>query len=354
MGGQEIGTGWIRVRTIAEDLGFLRQSALVLFDGFVWNAGTGGVNREDVEWVPGTKDERTQWKTAARRCREEIAATRREFRARWGPSSGRGVRWTRRVPLAGHRRRADRRIRAAVEAYRPVQDEIRRRLTEEWRKREEIFAAEAAREVWRYAVKADSVIVYRDDVRPEVPLPKRASRSRPRPVDGWTLASTLRSLRSDEGIKRIHWDVAACAEVELACGDVSFFVWATWVDIPGRPGRRKAQAKSGRHEWSSTWTFEDASEQDPGTSGESGASGDSGGYSDGSGGWSDGSGGGPVEHSSGADSGSHHGHTPDSTYSGGHSSGGHSSGGHSGWDGGHSSGGSDSGGFSGDSSGGWG
>ncbi|WP_433353775.1 hypothetical protein ACQP25_10000 [Microtetraspora malaysiensis] len=344
MDGQEIGTGWIRVRTLTEDLGFLRQRALVLFDGSVWNAGTAGVNREDVECVPGTKEERAQWKMAARRCREEIAATRKEFRARWGPSSGSGVRWTRRVLLARDRRRADRRIIAAVAAYRPVQDEIRRRLAEERRKREEVFAAEAAREVWHYVVKADSVIVYRDDVRPKVPLPKRASRSRRRPVDGWTLASTLRSLRNDEGIKRIHWDVAACAEVELACGDVSFFVWATWVDIPGRPGGREAHAKSGKLEWSLTWTIRDAPEKNSGR--DSRASGGSRG-SGGSGGYSDGSGGGSVESTSGADFCSHHGHTPDSTHSGGHSSGGHS-----GWDGGHSSGGFDFGGFSGDSSGG--
>ncbi|MEV0973165.1 hypothetical protein [Microtetraspora glauca] len=317
---------WIKVKTITENVEPVQRNALVLFDGFSGSSDAANPNGDQIEWVPGTDNERLEWRTAMRDCRKEIAAALNEYNARRRSLGRLAFRLGgEKVWLVRRRKRAAARITTAVERCRPVQDEIRRRLAEERRRREEAFTAEAAREVWRYVVKAKTVIVYRDDVSLGVQLPKSPSISSPRPLNGWDLASALRSLR-DKGIRRISWDTAACAVAEQACGDVAFQVWATWLDMPGHPAPRKVRGGRGRRrsgsdsrehsgEWYDTgrpheWILIDSSGDD--------------------------SGGGRGGHAGGDTS---------------RDSGGHSGGGHSGSDGGHSSGGYSTGGHS--SHGGW-
>lgn len=73
---------WIKVKTITENVEPVQRNALVLFDGFSGSSDAANPNGDQIEWVPGTDNERLEWRTAVRDCRKEITAALNEYNAR--------------------------------------------------------------------------------------------------------------------------------------------------------------------------------------------------------------------------------------------------------------------------------
>ncbi|MEU8245107.1 hypothetical protein [Nonomuraea sp. NPDC048916] len=223
--GEVVVTEWIKVETVVEPTGLRGKGDLVLFRGFAGRDGMPGDDDDLTEWVPGTEEERVAWLTAFHECCMEIYAAQdeRDKAMAWG-------RWWR-AGRIGSRYAA--RVRRAVKAYQPVQEEIRLRLAAERRRQEEVVRTVAAQQVWRYGVADYSpytAVAYRDDVTPDTSLsPSRAAAHAPRPVSGYELAAGLRDLRRS-GVRRVKWDPAALAETRRRHGDATVQLWVYWVD----------------------------------------------------------------------------------------------------------------------------
>ncbi|MGW0366731.1 hypothetical protein [Streptomyces sp. NPDC002990] len=191
--------------------------------------------------VEGTKEERLRWQAAGRAYRKQVGeASAKLHRAR-------GRTWLRRLP--GGRRRAERaeaeyrkRTAAATEVYRPVYEEIARRLeagraergrrTEEWqrqRRREELrkravrerYAELGEKAVWGWFVtegpkrQAATARVFRHDVPALRALPSSARRSG-QPLTAQALEEALLGL-SQDGVAVVEWEAASCKAVVDEC-----------------------------------------------------------------------------------------------------------------------------------------
>lgn len=208
------------------------------------------------EWVPGTGIDRTRWTTARRRYEDDLAHAEAVLRGRrpwWRRGRLANLRW-----LPGYRteqRTAELRARAAEEAvglawerYRPIEEEIRarvsaareerqriarekERLALEARKRWELherLAAIARRQVWGWAMKGQTTaLVFRlDTVGAETSRGDRPARG-PFPLDA------LGDELYEYGMITVRWDDAtmqAVAEDCAAAGQPLSFAewWAGW------------------------------------------------------------------------------------------------------------------------------
>ncbi|GGO61888.1 hypothetical protein [Nonomuraea cavernae] len=218
-------TEWVKVETVVEPTGLKGKGDLVLFCGFQGRDGGPGEDDDLTQWVPGTEDERLAWLAALQECRGEIAAARDELHK----AKAWELRWrTRRISS-----RHDARVRRAVEAYQPVQEEIRLRLAAERRRQEEVFRTVSAQQVWRYGVADHSpytAVAYRDDVTPDPSMPPSSAAARAsRPVSGFELTAGLRALRRGR-VRRVKWDPAAVAETRRHYGEAAAEVWKQWVN----------------------------------------------------------------------------------------------------------------------------
>ncbi|MER7722275.1 hypothetical protein ABTX99_36110 [Streptomyces flaveolus] len=197
------------------------------------------------------------------------------------------------LPLPGWRRRIaarsaaaqyvfPERLEQAERAYRPVREEIERRIEEHltaeraaeradararqeaYQRRREAFLEVARQRVWSYAVvtvkQRPAVLAYRLDVTPAHPLPK-PSRPRVRPLNAAKLeAALLKALRDGE-LSGVRWDPQARAAVEQECrerGEQTIFEhwWQDvskhwWEEVPGKywnaPDSRPPGHDSSRH-----------------------------------------------------------------------------------------------------------
>jgi hypothetical protein len=142
-------------------------------------------------------------------------------------------------------------VRQAEEEYRPVREEIARRLAEyraeleaaeleRRRERERLrsaMATIAARQVWLFRTGAagSPVLVYRADVPDalELPAPQAGSSSEDR-LSAWQLVEELLTLQHGSGYTiEFQWDEAARAEVERECLalGVSATFWWWWIEV---------------------------------------------------------------------------------------------------------------------------
>ncbi|WP_461009610.1 hypothetical protein [Streptomyces capparidis] len=238
------------------------------------------------------QDERDRWAEAERAFLGALSAALEQLYRAHG---GRGAlvnlysdsrAWSRLpapLPLPGWRRRlaarsaaAQRvfleRLEQAERAYRPVCEEIERRIEEHraveraakrarWRaevRRREVFLEVAGQRVWSYAVvtveRRPAVLAYRLDVAPARPLPEPAglAGSPARPLDAAGLEAALLETLRDGGHSRVHWDPQARAAVERECRErgeeTTFEQW--WQAVSGsywRPGLRPPVHVSSHH-----------------------------------------------------------------------------------------------------------
>jgi hypothetical protein len=216
--------------------------------------------------VLGTRDEREKWRAAGERFDRQVSEAHRAYRAVTHHRVGRH--------LPGARRRAERakerfrvELAAAEEQYRPVREEIARRLAvhaeeerrareerarrweaerhaEEERKRlrrerQERHRAVGARAVWGWIVDegGTSVFVHRYDVPPAQPLPTGSRRSESA-RDARKLEKDLLRL-GQEGVPNVVWDQAAREAVVVECSTpeepTPFEEW--WADVTRRRWR---------------------------------------------------------------------------------------------------------------------
>lgn len=162
----------------------------------------------------------------------------------------------------------------AAEIYRPVREEIERRVvehtaedraaaqaiekeTEHW---EEVFLQIAGECSWACAESADAVFVHRCGVPPQDALPDSA-RSASAQLTTEELENLLAGSADVVGGRVIRWDARARAETEKECRErgmpVTFHTWWRWVtgrhwretsygpNVPDRPGSYDAGARGG-------------------------------------------------------------------------------------------------------------
>ncbi|MET9324434.1 hypothetical protein ABZX75_30385 [Streptomyces sp. NPDC003038] len=208
--------------------------------------------------VEGTKGERLRWQAAGRAYRKVISdAAVRLYRVRRRT-------WLLRLP--GGRRRLERaeaeyrkRTVAATEVYRPVYEEIERRLeagraererrTEEWQRQrlEEEVRKRAVREryaevgekaVWGWSVTgkgaAATARVFRHDV-PAFRAPPLTERQSEQPLNARALEEALLGL-SEDGVTVVEWEATSCRAVVDECSvpgtRASFGQW--WSAVTSR------------------------------------------------------------------------------------------------------------------------
>lgn len=226
------------------------------------------------EAVSCSKAESERWADAARtyldtlsRALEELHRDHGGRRARVEVDLYRGERqwqhllepfpwpgWRRRV--AARSEKAQRaflaRAELAAEEYRPVREEIERRIEEacaerraanvarrrEAERQRGVLQRVASRRLWVCVDRADAsaVFVYRFDVSPSDPVPDLA-RSRSKPLAVRDLEAVLQESTREDGVQRqIQWDPRACAEVEKECReqgvDITFAAW--WESVTQR------------------------------------------------------------------------------------------------------------------------